>query len=491
MTRLPELHRQLVEAARRQEAQHAAADRPATGQQGTIAQQRTAGQRRTNGRPWHAFRRDGRRLAWRPNRLRLLIISLAALLVTTTIALAAGGVIPIGSSVPPTKLHADRGLGVPVKAGGSRLLPMRVADPVGGLPWGMRIVRTGRELVCLQVGRVQGSMLGELGIDGAFHDDGELHPLPASALPGKLGGTVPYVSNGNTQCALAGQAIATGITMPTSAIGQLPRSAKAIARREAMPKRDMRSVYFGLLGPQAVSVTYRDAAGGERTQPVVSGSGAYLIVLPANPKQSFNPGTLITAYGDVAPGPREPIEKIAYRIDGKLCERGFTYVRGSHGAWLRKGPAADVAHLCPTARYRSPTGGMRRVELHRPLHTHLQIDSEDVVTGLRISFQAPYAVRSARSSYGVFLPQVGCHPKPEKPGAEGGAGYSLTSNVRKGATVSTVIRYPFRVRHLCGRKAVTVQVIYEASGRTTRTIVGKVTVEQPPGTRNGTRRGQG
>jgi hypothetical protein len=117
----------------------------------------------------------------RARRLRLPILALGCLLVTTTIALAATGVILTGEPVRPEELlNPSVGEGVPAP-GASQLLALRVPDPEGGLPWGMRIVRTTRGEVCLQIGRVQDGQLGELGIDGAFHGDGRFHPIPADA----------------------------------------------------------------------------------------------------------------------------------------------------------------------------------------------------------------------------------------------------------------------------------------------------------------------
>lgn len=43
-----------------------------------------------------------------------------------------------------------------VRPGQSRMLPIRVADPQGGPPWGLRLVRTTRGDTCVQLGRVQG-----------------------------------------------------------------------------------------------------------------------------------------------------------------------------------------------------------------------------------------------------------------------------------------------------------------------------------------------
>ena len=106
-------------------------------------------------------------------------------LAVTGAALAATGVIPIGDPVEPTRVerNPDRGTGVPTDQGG-RLLALRVPDPAGGPPWGLRIVDTTRGMQCLQAGRVVGDQLGLLGQDGISGDDGRFHPLPPATRSG-------------------------------------------------------------------------------------------------------------------------------------------------------------------------------------------------------------------------------------------------------------------------------------------------------------------
>ena len=129
------------------------------------------------------------RSSWlRRGHRRTTLIVLAAMLVVSGGALAAGGVILRGSPVATVRAPiATADEGIPV-AGGARLLPLRVADPAGGLPWGMRIIHTTRGLICVQIGRVFDNQLGQLGVDRAFHNDGRFHPLPTDALPDVLAG---------------------------------------------------------------------------------------------------------------------------------------------------------------------------------------------------------------------------------------------------------------------------------------------------------------
>ena len=57
----------------------------------------------------------------------------------------------------------------------------------------MRIEHTTRGQLCMQVGRVDGGRLGELGVDSAFGSDGRFHALPATVLPPGYGGSAGQV----------------------------------------------------------------------------------------------------------------------------------------------------------------------------------------------------------------------------------------------------------------------------------------------------------
>jgi len=70
--------------------------------------------------------------------------------------------------------------------GGGQLLPLRVPDPQGGPPWGVRIVRT-EQGSCLEVGRVEDGQLVSLGIDYYWHNDHLFHPYPINWVGGDCG----------------------------------------------------------------------------------------------------------------------------------------------------------------------------------------------------------------------------------------------------------------------------------------------------------------
>lgn len=194
-----------------------------------------------------------------PRRTRPLVIAFAILLLAAAAAVAGGLILPaapVTPKVPPAPTINEGAATVT----GSQLLPLRVADPVGGLPWGLRTVRTTRGDVCLQVGRLAYGTIGALGVDGAFGNDQRFHPFSDNYL-------------NENQCAeLDGRGHAFG---SFSAVG-IPASAVWMTHN-GQPK-DLRNVYFGLLGPAAASVTYVSSSRREATVPTVGSDGAYLVV---------------------------------------------------------------------------------------------------------------------------------------------------------------------------------------------------------------------
>jgi hypothetical protein len=214
----------------------------------------------------------------RPRPSRPLAVAVACLIATGS-ALAATGAFrtgePIGPEVPGTPAANE---GVPIPASVS-LLSLRVPDPAGGPPWGLRELRTTRGLMCLQVGRIVGGRIGVLGRYGAFGDDGAFHPFSRTFMEGPGCGTedargdafVNEQLHGIPASALFGDALHThgGCYAPTRALAGCPAGAR-------------RDVYFGLLGPDAESVTHVTPDGGSAVTPTAGSDGAYLIVLPHN-----------------------------------------------------------------------------------------------------------------------------------------------------------------------------------------------------------------
>ena len=356
--------------------------------------------------------------AWRPRRVNAPLVAAVVVLAGGAIAAAATGVLtgsPVSNPAGPPVPQA--GYGVP-EAGGSDLLALRVADPEGGLPWGMRIVHTTRGLVCVQVGRVYREQLGQLGVDGVFHDDGRFHRLGSNVLYG--------TSEAIIQCVLPSQSFSyedasadrSGDPVPTEGVRP--------------PARELRAISFGLLGSHAASVTYRTRSG-LRTEPVSRGTGAYLIVEPvAHAGRQFEPGgaVLVPVSQHAAIPPAldlrlgvegNPVSAITYRLGSLTCTTGF---------------GAPVSTPCPTSRRTVPFSRKAAHYLNEPLHLTLVKDTPAVCRAaflndpcyrVLLQFKAPYAVTNAASEYTVEA-RANCPNAPV-------SGWSIERDIKRGQTV--------------------------------------------------------
>jgi hypothetical protein len=380
--------------------------------------------------------------------VRIALVALALVLATSAITLAATGVIltgsPVGTAHAPI---ATAGEGIPV-AGGARLLPLRATDPAGGLPWGMRIIHTTRGLICVQLGRVYDGQLGQLGVDGAFHDDGRFHPLPTDALPDVLPNAAGWMT-GN--CASPGEIYAgDSVGLELSAATSPPPGAGVPA--------DRREISFGLLGVHAVSITYREGSQ-THTQPVLPGLGAYLIVQRYTSDRPL--GSVSETDGRDEPGnysgpasPNGALTAITYNYAGRTCvDRGN----------LRMA-SCGLSEVPPPRPAALPI-------VHEPLHAHLHIHNH-VITSAQISFRAPYHVTNADESYSVMAP--GCHR-----GLAGGG--SSNADVARGGLVT--ISLGGILSSACGRAMTfTVYYVRSAHGLPQPTRLGSITIHEPPGT---------
>jgi hypothetical protein len=157
---------------------------------------------------------------------------------------------PVSPEVTPVATVDD---GAPIPSS-VRLLALRVADPDGGPPWGLRTIKTTRGLMCVQLGRIVDGRIGVLGEAGAFHDDGRFHPL-----------SIDYLDAGSSNCGTEdahGNAFLNeeAFGVPTDGLisGEGEVSGGCYAPHptsRACPPQDRRNIYYGLLGPDAASVT--------------------------------------------------------------------------------------------------------------------------------------------------------------------------------------------------------------------------------------------
>jgi hypothetical protein len=380
-------------------------------------------------------------------RVRVALIAFALVLATSAITLAATGVIltgsPVGTAQAPS---ATAGEGVPVP-GGARLLPLRAADPAGGLPWGMRIIHTTRGLICVQIGRVYDGQLGQLGVDGAFHDDGRFHPLPADALPDTLANMTGWMT-GN--CASPGDIYA------GDSVG-LELSATTSPRPGAGVPADRREISFGLLGVHAVSITYREGAQ-THTQRVLAGLGAYLIVQRYTSGRRL--GSVSETDGRDEPGnysgpasPNGALTAITYDYAGRTCVDQGNLRMAACG--LSEVPRPRPAAL-PIVRV--------------PLRAHLDIHNH-VITGAQISFRAPYPVTNAEENYSVMAPLC----------PRGVAGGDSSADVARGGLVTIAVGGT--LSRACDRAVkFVVQYVRSIAGLPEPTPLGSITIHEPPGT---------
>ena len=399
--------------------------------------------------------------ALRTGRLAAVLPAVGLLLAASTIALAASGVIFTGSSVPPTRgLGPYAGAGLPLP-GQSKLLPLRVPDPYGGLPWGMRVVHTTRGLVCVQIGRLQNGQLGELGVDGAYNNDGAFHPVGPGVLPAYAGGaTQGGVTSERGNCVLAdgvvtGDGESWGSAVAAEFTG-VSENAAFEQERKPGPVQTRRNIAYGILGPHALSVSYREG-NATHTQQVARGVGAYLIVQPTpagTPQQGQGvaPGTDTPGEG---PGTSGVLTVITYELHGRICENGYNAATGHN---------VKIAHPCPAP---NPYPKSLRVTPPGSYNRHPSVSlkvSHGKVTAAEVSFPAPFAVTSAAEDYTLqtkFCP----------PGGEGGGSDVLDHNVTQGATVRLTVANPFAAR--CNRRAVSLEVVYHSSGPDAKRSYGR------------------
>jgi hypothetical protein len=244
------------------------------------------------------------------------------LLVLTAGALAAAGVIRLGAAAKsPVELTTPRvGLGA-LRPGSARLLSVATADPVGGPPWGIRVVSTTRGVGCIEVGRVLNGRLGAIGQGGAFGNDGRFHAFPASGLfAGAACGNLD--ANGRLFDTVDVDVVpASGDPGDGSCVTPPPRGVRILGPDASRfcPAAQVRVLSYGLLGPEARRVTYT-LDGHRHTLTPARPEGAYLIVTTSRSGSR----TPASTGGSVMPLPwSSPIDTITYR-DGTVCRIAST-----------------------------------------------------------------------------------------------------------------------------------------------------------------------
>jgi hypothetical protein len=375
-------------------------------------------------RPWHA------------RRLPVVTVAACLLLVCSAIAVAATGVLNGSPVKPEVAPNPDAGNGVPVGRGAG--VTLLASDPVGGLPWGLRVLHTTRGQVCAQVGRVQGGQLGELGVDSAFGNDGRFHPLSTEVLPPGYEG-----SAGQIECESPGQTwIFEDPKADRSGVRLLPMEfakPKLPPTAKLPPAKDLRALAYGLLGRYAVSVTYR-TPDGLRTVPVRGPGGAFLVVEatgdygpPSGVGGSIGGkagphGVLVMPEGPQKAKTPPIISAVTFRFGSRVCSQGV---------------GAPVRQPCPRPHpqrlHRSWFRPTRN--LHEPVGLRLIPQSRKACDAAfllypcykgQVSFRAPYRIGAAGTDYLIeTLAKCKIGGRPE-------SDWSLERDVRTHELIRTV-----------------------------------------------------
>jgi hypothetical protein len=365
----------------------------------------------------------------------------AALLVGTTAALAAAGVlqIPVGE---PTKdqftLKPNEGIGA-LTPGSVRVLGVQAEDPDGGPPWGLRLAITTRKLGCLQAGRLVDGRIGVLGRDGAFDDDGKFHPISDNSI-GQVSTCLQLDAKGR----LIGSVAYGGLPASASNRGEClpPQFTRGVSKQRLCAPESVRILHYGLLGPEAKS----NVVDGTREIPTAGEEGAYLIVDRIGD----------SGFGGVGTSPvpvNTPITEIRFK-DGSSC------------AVTPAGPDKS----CVNPGYAAPE--QPEVDVAAPIR--VRTFKKGKRWRARISFRAPVAIPDASAAYSIML----FVPSRKSPGRR--VGMATQRNIKAGERVT------FEFIYLGGHGRYHGEVLYQRNsggaiagpGRAGRRV-GKVSFRVP------------
>jgi hypothetical protein len=192
---------------------------------------------------------------------------------------------------PPVRTRVLPTAGRPL-SGSVVFAPLRVADPAGGFPWGLRFYlprqanaggSTSDTVRCLQYGRVADDTLGVLGEDGAFGNDGQFHALPVERLAGCVSSV--SVSESAVLVPASGFSGQGSCAPPPLAAHKFAGRARSVARpaegAQCSPAT-LRLVVYGVAAPGTLTVRLRGAARTMTEHLVEADHGAFMFVLAAN-----------------------------------------------------------------------------------------------------------------------------------------------------------------------------------------------------------------
>jgi hypothetical protein len=381
-----------------------------------------AGRRaRSSVRRLSVFGRGAQRRGWH----RTSLISLAVTLGLAGAAFASG-VIQFGSPAPVSRVQLftapTTGEGA-LTPGTVRMLPVSTPDPAGGAPWGMREFTTSRGLGCVEVARVVDGKLVAVGEDDAFSDDGRYHELSVASGGAGFGDWCSaldryhrlYINDmWGEQPASAWQSRCYAPGSPPG--GHTWSELDGHVRREPeCPLKDERNLYFGLLGPDAKSVTY--VLDGQRHTLATSGpEGAYLIVTRATA------GQLLKGVGTGGVVPVDgPITEIHYR-DGATCHI-------TSKSWIGEAYACTPSLKEPVGYVAPPDLSYTHPQVATPVRATL-IRTKKGRYELRLAIRSRVALNNAQSGYDFAWYVPGTR-------FENHGDYRTESNIAAGQRIST------------------------------------------------------
>jgi len=394
-------------------------------------------------RPRHAAVGSRRSRVHRRVSARAVGVSVAVALLMTAVALAAAGVFSEGTALgPETPASAGQREGVALP-GTIKLLPLSAPDPGGGLPWGLRVARTTRGLTCVSVGRVDYGTVGVLGQDGAFANDGRFHPLSPNYFE-SLGCAVTNANGRGFVNVALRELPASGLWGETAADGGCSPSPSQETRQTMCPAGDVREAFFGLLGPDARSITYHLPGGGTRTTPLLAPYGAYLLVfregsVPSNPDGSggstggpgLSAGEIVAvtyADGTTCRVPAESLVESCAPV-GFVAPHAALPAAGEHSTTVQV-RVREANRYCSNEHATVPCEGAPPPG-YRPLH----VPGEPKQTLAEVSFRAPVPITSSRGFYETELRYRQCNNGQ-------GAGAPTDYDIRAGQRVTVDLLIP-------------------------------------------------
>ncbi len=317
---------------------------------------------------------------------RTALISVGVLLALTGVAFASG-VITFGSPAPVARVRIftapTTGEGA-LAPGSVRMLPVSTPDPAGGAPWGMREFTTTRGLGCIEIGRLVDGQLVAVGQDYAFGNDGRYHVLRVASGGAGFGDWCSALDRYKRLFInqMFGEQPASAWQSRCYAPGS-PSGGHRVDEPEC-PLRDERNLYFGLLGPDAESVTYA-LDGGHHTLATSGPEGAYLIVTRSTR------GQLLTGVGTGGVVPVDgPITEIHYR-NGETCHI-------TSKSWIGENYACTPSIKEPVGYVAPPELSYTHQQVATPVHAKL-IRRHDGRYELRLAITSRVALDNAQSGY--------------------------------------------------------------------------------------------